>query len=243
MVFNDTSNKNGIIQKIEVLLRFQDGGISGDSTLLKQFTGLINDRYNEICAKILSWSSGWGWDDSNYTDHPRGVANLVGSQRDYTLPVAATSNDASTLLTVERIVVLDASGLEYELVPTDKSEASLNLDYLTAGLPQFYKLTGNSVKIWPSANSSNTTLTNGLIVYFRRTPDQFTSSDTTQQPGFALPYHQILAYGAVLDYGRDIDPNKIQLRITELEKGLKELYTERDKSRKTIISPRREYYR
>jgi hypothetical protein len=244
--FSDTTNKNGVIQKIELLLQMQDGAISGDTVLLKQFTGLVNDAYNEVSASILSMSPNWAWDDSNYTDHPRGVANLVADQRDYALPVAASGNNASTLLTVEGISILDIGGNETRLSPTDLEESYLNEFYSTSGLPAVYRLTGNSVKIWPAASSSSTTLTNGLIIYFRRTPDQFTSADTTQQPGFALPYHQILAYKAALDYATIRGLSNVQflqLRVQELMNGLKELYAERDKSFKNKISPRRESYK
>lgn len=241
MVFSDTTNKNGIIQKIELLLNFADGQISGDGTLLKQFTALINDAYNEVTARILELNSKWRWDDAVRSNFPRAYTNLVASQRDYALPVADTSYHSSSLLTIEKIAVLDASGEESILRPTNLSEAELNEMYPSDGLPIHYKLVGQSAKIWPAANSSNTTLTNGFIVYYTRIPHQFASDDTTKQPGFAAPFHQILAYKAAFDYGAPKNlPNLeyLQSRIQELYEGLKDLYTERNKDDKNVIIPR-----
>ena len=54
MQFSDTTNKNGIIQQIEFRTNLGDTGISGDATLLKQFTGQINDAYMKAVGIIIA---------------------------------------------------------------------------------------------------------------------------------------------------------------------------------------------
>jgi len=213
--FSDTTNKNGLIQKAEIVLGLGDAGISGNTILLQQFTGLINSAYEDIVGEILDFDRNWAWDDSNYTNVPRGVDDLVADQRDYTLPVAATSANAQTFLRLREISVLDAAGYEKKLIPASLSEADMNRIYRTSGLPLYYKLVSNSAKIWPAASAAGTTLTNGLIVYFQRTPDQFTSADTTQHPGIPQIFHPLIVYRASLVWATTNKPEAIN-QLTNL---------------------------
>ena len=198
--FSDTSNKNGLIQNIESLCNLSDGGISGNSTLLLKITGFINQANQDVAIALMQADKRWQYDDFNNTDLPRAAATLVADQRDYTLPAASSSGNASTLLGITKIVVLDTDSQERILTLTDRTEAQLNNAYSSSGLPVVYKLVGNSVKIWPAANSTGTTLSSGLIIYFKRTPVAFTSASTTTQPGFMAPYHDILEYAAAGKY-------------------------------------------
>lgn len=59
MQFSDTTNKNGVIQRVEFTLELPDGAISGDSTLLKYVTALANDTYQEIGSAIWLASRNW----------------------------------------------------------------------------------------------------------------------------------------------------------------------------------------
>lgn len=201
MKFSDTTNKNGLIQDCEELLEMGDAAISGDTTLLKVFTHKINQAMlNEVIPTIIEMQAGWNWDDSNYTDFPRAVGNLVAGQGDYTLPIASGGADQETFLQLEDIGILDSNGDEYTLTPTIDQDAELNRLYETSGKPRLYKLNGKSIKMWPAPSSTDTTLSSGLIVYYQRTQDEFTTSDTTQQPGFATPFHRLLSIIACIDY-------------------------------------------
>ena len=246
MQFSDTTNKNGIIQDAEFLLNFPDGGISGDTTVLKQFTGLINQAYLKVVAKVLEADRRWTWDHSNYTDFPIGSATLVAGQEDYTLPAATSSGNAATLLRVVRIAVLDTTGVEYTLIHDERPIADLNKLYVTSGTPVFYKLIGNSVKLFPAPAAANVTLTAGLRVYFQRSPDLFTSSDTTQQPGLPEPLHRLLSIEASMDYASSRGlPNVeyLQTKATEMYAILDAMIPDRNRDAKPRLTPRVETYR
>lgn len=244
MQYNDTTNKNGMIQDMEMLLNFPDGGISGDTTLLKQVTGLVNQAYLKTIAYVLGLDPKWTWDDSNYTDLPIASATLVTNQEDYTLPVSSGSANASTLLKVLKVSVLDTSGIEIVLKPTDMSEADLNRLYTTGGVPAYYKLIGNTVKLFPKPLTGSVTLTSGLKVYFQRSPDLFTSSDTTQAPGIPEPFHRMITLEASMDYAsaRGL-PNVeyLQGKLTEL-KTILDGFFGRNRDEKVRMSARREAY-
>lgn len=243
MQFSDTTNKNGIIQNIESLCNLADAAITGNSTLFAKITGFVNNAYNKVALALLQADKKWKWDDFNYTDFPRGAATLVASQQDYTLPAATSSGNAATLLGVHKIVVLDTNSQERVLSLTNKSEAQLNNEYLnTTGLPTVYKLLGNSLKMWPSPNSASVTLTNGLIVYFGRTPTPFTTSSTTAQPGFSAAFHELLQYDAAAQYLLPIKPklaaNYIALYTNKLNE-LIDAYPGMNEDNENIIVPRR----
>lgn len=203
MQYNNTTDKNGIIQREEFLCGLGDGGISGDSTLLKQFTALNNESYWEVFMAILTVDKRWKADDFNYTDYPEAPITMVASQRDYELPVAVTGANLATLLRVNRVWVLDAQGNRQEL---SRMEEGDDFDYTTTGQPSRYRLHGKSIYLDVRPNSTSVTLTNGLIIQFQRIPDAFTSADTTQQPGFMATYHDLIPIRSSAKFMMRSDP-------------------------------------
>lgn len=185
MVFSDTTNKNGAIQFCEFYCLLGDAGISGNATLLKQFTNLMNVAGNEVWHLIFALNGGWKYDDSNYTDLPQASQNLTASTAKYALPTSA--------LTVARIEVMDATGVYRKLEPIRIEEIDVAIDaFLTAdGMPQYYRLLGSTIELFPAPATAAVTLTAGLKVYFDRSSVSFTSASTTQAFGFASEYHDI----------------------------------------------------
>ena len=140
MQFNDTTNKSGLIQDCETLLGMSDGDISGDSTLLKIFTRLINIWYRRANSWIWEVTGTWEYDDSNYTNLPVATTDLVDGQRDYELPSSAQM--------VMRVEVLDSDGNWRLLTPFDETQVkdqAMSEFYETAGLPVYYDLKGRSI--------------------------------------------------------------------------------------------------
>lgn len=203
MQFSDTTNKNGIIQDCEFLLSFNDAGISGNSTLLKQFTALANHAWDEAVDIILQSNVEWVFDDSNYTDFPIGATDLVDGQKDYKLPAASGSADISTFLRLIRVEVRDSSG-QYRkidlMASSPNTENGISSLYTVDGLPQYYRLIGDSVELYPSPATSSVTLTDGLKIHFQRSKPDFASTDTTKQPGFPSIYHRLISLKTSLDY-------------------------------------------
>lgn len=206
MDFSDTTNKDGIIQTIEFLLDFNDADISGNATLLKQITNIINnDAYDEVVSEILKNDGTWNWDDFNETtskwpEHFQTLTVTVGSEVSrYALPTAASnsgsgSSDASSFLRLLEVSVKDAAGYYQKLNPIDEKafDKPLETVFNTPGFPKWYDLTGASVEIFPAPLASQVTATNGLKFKFQRDKIDFATSDTTKQPGFPSIYHYLL---------------------------------------------------
>ena len=216
MQFNDTAaTKSGMMQLCESLTNLgvgvgagTEGGITGDATLKAIFTNYLNVSYREVWAAIMSVDKHWKADDFNRTDYPESPLDMVDSQRDYQLPVAASGDNIATLLRVNRVWVLDSDGTtRHELT---KMSDDKNFDTTNTGIPTQYRLHGQSIYLDPRPKTGSLTLTDGLIILYQRTPDAFTTSDTTQQPGFMETYHDLLPLKASAIY---LLPSKPELSV------------------------------
>lgn len=209
--------------------------VDADSTSYTDALLLIreNNAYEEIVSKILSYDGKWQFDDSNYTDFPVGTTTLVNSQSDYPFD--------STVLEVERVEVLDEQGIWQELRPIDESEieGAISEFEKTDGLPIYYDKKGSSVILYPAPdNGVSVTLASGLKVYYKRTASIFTSAEVstgTKTPGFASPFHVLIAYKAALPYAQSYKKDRVPMLINEinrLEKDMETFYSRREQDRR-----------
>jgi len=236
MDFSNTSSKSGLIQDCETLLGLQDGAISGDTTLLKTFTRLINIWYRRVNGWIWDVCGTWEYDDANYTDLPVATTNLVADQQDYELP--------STAQIILKVRILDKDGNPYELTPM--SFIGMTSDTDNRGMPTKYELRGRSIILNKLPTSDYVTLTDGLEVYFSRDIDEFASTDTTKEPGFVSNFHRLLSLGASYDYSTSYEmfdkANFLKGQINEMIGELRRFYGKAHKDMKTRIKPRRQCY-
>lgn len=214
MQFSDTTNKNGIIQTMELLLDFPDTGISGNTTLLKQITNLINnDAYDDVIAEILRNEGTWLWDDfaegnSRLPVATQTLTTTAGSEvSNYALPTGASnsglgSSDASSFLRLIKVQVKDAGGFFRNVLPIDESALPVPLEtaFYNPGFPQYYDQVGTSLILYPAPLAAAVTATNGLKITFQRDKVDFTTSDTTKMPGFPAIYHYLLPLIAAETY-------------------------------------------
>jgi hypothetical protein len=185
--FSDTTNKNGIIQLVEFNAGLGDGGISGNSTLLKQVTALVNIASSEVWHLLFRSNQGWKYDDSNNTDLPQATQTLQAGVSKYSLPTG--------VMGVDRIEIMDNTG-NYRRVTaiTQDTLGNRGIDefYKTDGFPRYYRLIGSSIELFPAPATANVTTVAGLKVYFDRGSSTFVSTDTTKTPGFASEYHDLI---------------------------------------------------
>lgn|SRR5574343_984691 len=225
MQFNDTTNLNGVIQHIEDMTDLGYGNISGNTTLMKKFTAHVNNSNSEIWSMIFSVANGWNWDDSNNTDLPQATTNIVSGTYRYAIP--------SSALTIKRIEVLDELGNSRRLkvFTKEKGDGSLGDLETQTGVPTHYFLIGDTIEVLPKPNYS---YTNGLKVYFDRGMYQFTTADTTKEPGFASPFHQLLPIMASIRFLKIKNPTSATLAqlkedYTIIKNDLLNYYSERFK--------------
>lgn len=245
MQFNDTTNLTGIIQECEMLVFGGDyGAISDNTNLLKRFTALSNKGLDRVVSKILSSDNRWQWDGTNQTNYPIATTNLVAGQKDYVLAV-----EHLKILAVE---AKDANGNYQVLKPIDQYDIhagglALSEFMKTDGMPQFYDKTSDGVFLYPSPASGSVTTASGLKMYFQRGAKPFTSTDTTQQPGFVSLYHYLIPLWASYDYAvAQVMTDKASSLRAEIQVGEDELqnfFSRRDKDDQPRLRARPKNYR
>lgn len=242
MVYNDTTNDLGIIQACEDYCGLGLTGISGDADKLKEFTRYSNRASKQIWHWIFIAQGLWRYDDSNETDLPQGTTDLASGTDEYSIPFDVSDTTAQAI-TIQRVEIKDSSGDWVKLRQITEDQIDIAIDeYMdTAATPFEYMLLGNTLRLFPAPNYSST---GGLKVYFDRTSVDFTSTDTTESPGFASPYHDLVAIGASLEWLMAKRPDSRTLSILESkwqvgQENLSRFYSERNKDRKLVLHRKR----
>lgn len=235
MQFSDTTSLTGLIQDCEFLTNIGSGKISGDTTLLKQFTVFINSHYHKAVTMILASQDEWQFDDINKTDYPIATTNLVTDQQDYTLPASLK------MLRIRRVEITYDGSNWYKVEPFDIEQTGLATDTTSirnnfSSTQPYYDIEYGAIKLYPIPSSN---VTDGLKIWYIREPTEFTSASTTTEPGFDEPFHRILSVGASLDWAiarnPKLVPNLVSL-YTDYEKRLKQYYGNKQQDRKYQFS-------
>lgn len=200
MDYNNTTDKNGLLQLCEQLCSMGDGAISGDATLKAMFTNYLNMAQSEATAAIMQVDKNHNYDDYNYADLPDAPITLAANQQDYSIPVASVGANLATNLRVKGVYFL-LNGVRIYLDYMGQEEPF----YAVSGMPTRYRLNGKSLFFnIPVSDTVVTTYTN-IHVEFQRIQDKFTTGDTTQRAGFIEIYHPALAIKASAIYMLPID--------------------------------------
>lgn len=156
----------------------------------------INRHLNNVQTLILRSQDEWDFDDSNNTDFPILTASLVANQAPYTLPTGT--------LKVKRLETSYDGTNFHKVSPIDINERMLPtatnaLGDFTSTDP-YYDLQSNVLWLYPTPTAASV---NGLKIWIERGPLEFTSGQLTAgtvEPGFDSLFHDVLAYGAALDF-------------------------------------------
>jgi hypothetical protein len=226
--FSNTTDKNGLIQYVEYYTGLDDGDISGNPTLLKQVTGLINNWYGIVIGDILNADGRWEYDDTNHTDQPVITTALVAGQKDYTLTI---DDNSAQVLEILRVEIKDTAGNWILLKPIDQRDITMGYNEFMeeSGIPRYFDVIGATINLFPTPNYSQDA---SLKAHIKREGSYFASTDTTKKPGFASPYHIILALGAAYDFGLAKGKANVQALRQEIEQRRAELvafYSRRNK--------------
>lgn len=192
MEFSNTTTKDGILQDCEFWLFGSNyGQITGNTTLLNTFTALSNRALDSVTSSVLASDDRWNFDDTNYTNYPIGVTDLVQSQKDYVLSVSH--------LKITRVECMDAQGTWFLLRPIDLKDIKVARDEFAKsdGIPIYYDKLATSLFVYPASSYNST---GGLRVYYQREPSYFATTDTTKKPGFITLAHRLISLKACYDY-------------------------------------------
>jgi|TARA_Y100000310_G_scaffold120477_1_gene119258 hypothetical protein len=195
-----------------------------DATLLRR----VNAAYEEVIGKLLALDTNWSFGDSNYTSLPTGLSNLTAGTQAYQL--------TSGWLNIHSVQILDDDGNWKELKPRLLKDLEPITEYQeTDGEPAEYALREDFLLLFPAPAAADVTTTNGLKLIVDRTASVYTSGEVTtgtKVPGFASPWHVLLAYKMALPYAQSYKPKRVPFLVNEinrLERGLINHYSKTNK--------------
>lgn len=206
---------------------------------------LINAGLEELVGEIISADGRWQYDDTNYTDLPVGTGTLIEGQQTYSF--------ASEYLDITMIEILNKDGNRYEkILPLDHTElgdqspeqyfgTESNGDP-KKGVVNYYDKVGDTIYLYFAPSATYNTLAAGMRIWFKRTVDLFTASDTTQEPGLPSSYHSILSYMAAIPYCMKYKKDRVPLyekKVMEMKKNLLKFYARREKDSRKIATMNR----
>lgn len=237
MKFNDVSGLNGLVQSCEFWTGKGNAQISGDSTSLAEFTRLINVNYHKVVTMILSSMDEWDFDDSNIGDAGFiKTYNLVSGTQTVTLPAS------DKILKIKRAEITYDGTTWYRLSPLDVNEYGDTSDAATVAnnfskSSPYYDVHGNYVYLYPIPDAN---VTGGLKLWVAREIDEFTTADTTQEPGIDEPFHEMIAVGASLDYAfahNLANAGGLASKFVDYEQRIRQYYGSRQEDRAMTMKP------
>lgn len=190
------------------------GDITNDNDRKDEFTNYVNDAMSDAWHIIFNNYAGWQFDDTNKSDLPIATTDLNNSDHKYSLP-----SESVTIKDVE-IQQDDGEWRQIEALTAEEiSEFEAEDEFLDSdSTPQYYKVVGRTLEIYPAPDYDKT---NGLKVYYDRAMVDFSASDTTQEPGFAEPYHKYIPISASLEWRKINTPDDSTTQFLREDKKLK----------------------
>lgn len=231
MQFNSSSTNQDLVSHLNFLCTSD-----GTNYPIADKTRNINAAYEEVIGDIINSDGTWQYDDTNYTNLPIGTGNLVNNQQTYSF--------TSEYLQIEAVEVMDLNNRYRRLKQIDHRQlGGLSPDEYwgvdssgnpTRGFPLEYDIVGDTVFLYPTPNSANVTLTAGIQIYFKRTADLFTTTDTTQEPGLPSTHHVLLTYMAAIPFCMIYRKDRVasyERKVAEMKKSLLAHYAHREKDK------------
>lgn len=241
--FSNVALKSGLIQNIEQACGFPEGGISGNSVLMAQFTGKINIAQDEVMAFALN-NSGWNVDDFNHTYDPFITTGIVAGQRDYHFTV---DQEGSVILDIQKVMIrLPSNGLYVDLVAVDQqSDVDMQSFYNgqnVQGVPWRYDKTGNGIFLDPIPNYTDSA---GLKLFINRESTYFTISDSTKLSGIDSLCHDFLYLKPSYEYARDKSLQNMTTLFRDMQVSWQKIngrYGSRQKDVRPVMTGKRIQY-
>lgn len=230
--FSDTSNRTGLVQRLEDVTGTQ----SSTGFTLAMKTSYLNQAYAWCLMKFNQFAGVWQVDDSNQTNLPIMTFTAVADQFDYNFLLDATSNQITEIYEVQ---VKDAANNWKKLKLIDYTQVDRPLEeiYKTSNLPEYYDPGQNGFFVYPPFSSANAGA-GKIKVKYARNPVYWTTSSTTEKPGFADAFHDLVYLRAGYAYLRDNRlPQKDDVKqdMRELLDEAEVFYSNRVRQQKTVI--------
>lgn len=246
MIFYDSTKKLGICQAVD---RRCDSSDTSYPVLDKRAE--LNIAGETIVAEVINGDGVYQFDDTRYTDAPRGLGTLIEGQESYSY--------ASEYLQIEAMDILGTDGVYRRIKQIDLNDLGglspeeyfgSTTTTTKKGFPEYYDLfADDSFRLYPAPTSTSVTLTNGYRVWFKRTfkvfDDATISNDYTLTPGLPSPYHALLVLLISLPFCKSYKKDRVPqllIDIADEKKKISKHYALRNKDRRSIMRGKKILY-
>lgn len=211
MVFSDTINNLGIVQQVRSLMR-----VDATQWPTYKIVNSCNNYLDVLTGYAIGIDKRFQWDDTNHSKLPEGTAQLTISVSDYSF---LTDEQGNRILTLLGISILDsASGLYIPLIEIDRNDPDYDPQTFgtQTGTPTRYdKIADNIIRL---DKKPPITIASGLKFFFQRTGSYFVATDTTKEPGVAIPLHRGFVIASAYDGALTLGLPNLQALSVEVEK-------------------------
>lgn len=192
MQLSDTTNKNGLLQECEHWCGFDDGGITGDTTLKAQFVARLDRAIDKITPRLLSITNGLRFDGTNDADLSVATFDIASGTSDYRFTVDDNNLDILNIVgisilpdtTTNTFLPLDEMTLDDPM-----AQRAMSPNPSDTGVPTKFLKKGLTAFLFPQPNYDRT---DGGKLYFERRMTYFVGQADTFEPGIPLPFQQLL---------------------------------------------------
>jgi hypothetical protein len=179
---------NQLLQSCEFWSGMNPGDISDDTTLKATFTSRLNRSLEKYMGMLGAGSMFAKEDDTNYTNQPFSLFNIVEDQHDYQFLTDEDGNAISDFT-----AVLIKVGTIFR--PITRLSLDTNAELVMSpndvtGVPTGYIERNNTIFLDPVPNYS---LAQGGKVFYKRAPSYFATTDSVKEPGIPFQFHEMLA--------------------------------------------------
>jgi hypothetical protein len=188
-----------LLKSVEYWTGMKEGDISGDTNLKAVITSRINRRLERYLGMLGAGSTVSRVDDTNYTNQPFSLFDIVENQHDYEFKQDEDGNEITDITAV--LIKKDTTSNFYKLdrITLDNPDAELIMSPNSdkTGIPTSFLERNNTIFFNVIPNFS---LTEGGKLFYKRVPSYFVVGDTTKEPGIPTHFHEMLAIGVSYDW-------------------------------------------
>lgn len=228
LVFNDTTDYEGLVQEYEREIGADYGDVSGSTRRLKAFTVSANLALSRYWRRALKADGTWKLDDTNHGKAPEIKTDLNSGQRTYTF---LEDEDGNAILQYDRVWIADANGIYHPIDPVDPDTQNGLQQFSDgrnqSGMPTCYDKRGNEIILDLIPNWS---YTNGFKASIKREASFFQYTDTNKKPGVPGNHHAFFFLVPAEDYARRHGLKSlpdIQAAIKEIEEDIDSHFSKR----------------
>lgn len=245
MIFSNTDDKNGLIQRIEEHTQLGDGVISGDDTLKKKITAHANEALYDITTEIMKLKDSFEWDDPYKVDFPIATTPLIAGQRDYQF-------DNISFLKLRRVDIT-YDGINWvratPMTSTQIMDGLGNDDKIDVEFDKsspMYDPKSFGFWLYPRASASEAAAGAKARIEYARTFDEFEWDNDSKEIPIDRPFHDLVAILTAIKYPQTPDKQYSKL-LSNYQAGLARLqdhYSNRNEdSFMTFATNLLEYYK